>query len=276
MKAMFTRMNRRPRNWLATLFVTVAALGIVANVAHGEAIPKAEAGAPGIAEQPIGRVATASNQVTFSLSVTGAAPLVYQWWRNDFPLTNNARTLGATGAVLNIDRLELTDAGSYFAIVTNSAGSVTSTPVSLVVSQLVFQFTPMGGTGALINLFGQIGDVYRIEVNLNFEGYRTNAYVTNYTGVAQHFDRDTGGGIRQVRARFDQMLPILFATGPGIPGPSFRAYGKLNQVWRFRGTSDFQTWQTLATVTNTTGWVSFGEGGPPVSPHRFYRIAPPE
>lgn len=269
---MFTRLKRK---WCITTFVVVMALAHAVQPIPA-ATPKAGPGSPGIAEQPIGRTATASNQVTFSLSVTGAVPLMYQWWRGDTLLTNNARVTGATGAVLNIDRLELTDAGNYFAIVTNTAGAVTSAPVSLVVSQLLFQFTPMGGTGALINLFGQIGDVYRIEVSVNFGPYLTNGYATNFNGVASYFDRDPGGGFRQVRARFDQMLPRLYATGPGIPAPSFRAYGKLNQAWRIQGTSDFQTWQTLTTVTNTTGSVRFGEGGPSVSPHRFYRIAPPE
>jgi hypothetical protein len=257
--------------------IFTALMALWANASHtlATSAPKAEAGAPGIAEQPVGRIATASNEVTFSLSVTGAAPFVYQWWKNDVALTNNTRVIGATGAVLNIDRLEVADSGNYFAIVTNSAGSVTSSPVSLVVSQLVFQFTPMGGTGALINLFGQIGDVYRIEVNVNFEGYRTNAYVTNFTGMVQYFDRDTGGGIRQVRARFDRMLPILYPARPGEALRTFHVYGELNQTWRIQGTSDFQTWNTLDTVVNTRGWIKHTEALPTAAPHRFYRIAPP-
>ena len=236
--------------------------------------PKAEGGAPGMVEQPISRIATESNQVTFSLSVTGAAPLVYQWWKNDQPLTNSARVTGATGAVLNIDPVQIADTATYLAIVTNASGAVTSTPVSLVASQLLFQITPMGGTGALVTMLGQIGDVYRIEVSVDFAPFVTNGYATNITGRTEFFDRNTGGFFRNIRARFDRMLPVLYPGNPSNP-QTIRAYGKLNQAWRIQGTSDFQTWDSLLTVTNTTGWVKFTEPTLQTPAHRFYRIAPP-
>jgi hypothetical protein len=241
---------------------------------EGAAQPKAEGSGPGIVEQPIGRIATEGGHATLSLSVTGAAPLIYQWWKNDQLLTNSARVTGATDAVLNIDPVQVADTGSYFAIVTNAGGAVTSAPASLVVSQLVFQFTPVGGGTGLVTVLGQIGDVYRIEVSLNFGPFLTNGYATNVTGRAQYVDRDTGGGFRQLRVRWDRMLPTLYSGGPSDPR-TIRAYGKLNQVWRIQGTSDFQTWDSLLTVTNTTGWVKFTDQPLLILPHRFYRIAPP-
>jgi hypothetical protein len=270
---MFTRM--KPCSTYCRQFGLLMALASAWMVVAAQAEqPKAEGGAPGIAEQPISRIATESNQVTFSLSVTGAAPLVFQWWKNDQPFSNSTRVTGATGAVLNIDPVQVADTATYFAIVTNANGAVTSTPVSLVVSQLLFQITPMGGTGALVTMLGQIGDVYRIEVSVDFAPFVTNGYATNITGRTEFFDRNTGGFFRNIRARFDQMLPVLYPATPPTPR-TIRAYGKLNQAWRFQGTSDFQTWDSLLTVTNTTGWVKFTDQPLLFLPHRFYRIAPP-
>jgi hypothetical protein len=144
----------------------------------------------------------------------------------------------------------------------------------------------VGGTGAWLNIDGQIGDVYRVEVNTNFTGYRIAGYATNATGHARYFDHDPGTGFRQVRVRFNHMLPVLYpdeGTALGarpakavIPG-ALRAYGKLNQVWRFESSSNLFQWSHLQTATNTNGWVRLTDpaagGGAPS--HRFYRIVPP-
>jgi len=244
-------------------------------------------------EQPIGRIVTDGGHVTLSLSVTGAAPLVFQWWKDEQPLTNSVRIMGATDSVLNIDPAQTNgDSGNYFAIVTNANGAVTSAPVSMVVSQLLFGITPTGATGALVTALGQMGDVYRIEVSENFGPYRTNGYATNFTGRTQYFYRDPGGaGFRNFRVRFDHMLPVLYPGVPEvnvlplgikaglIPFGSVRAYGKLNQVWQFESTANFSNWFSIGTVTNHSGWVKFIDPtidpGDLKPPRRFYRVAPP-
>jgi hypothetical protein len=246
--------------------------------------------APIIDTQPIARTVTDGGHASLSIVLSqGAAPLSFQWWRNQQPLEDSARVSGSTNPVLNIDPAQSLDSGSYFITVSNNSGATTSAAVSLVVSQLVFNFTPVGGTGAWLNIFGQIGDVYRIEVNTNFTGYRTAGYATNATGQARYFDYDPGTGFRQLRVRFNHMLPVLSLGGPndGVTpllakagaAPTVLAYGKLNQVWRFESSADFIQWFSLATVTNTTGWVRFIDPtidpGDVVPPRRFYRIAPP-
>ena len=224
-----------------------------------------------IDQQPIARTVTESGHVVFSVFVHGSAPLHYQWSRDGQLLTDNARLKGATNAVLNIDPTTNSDTGSYSVVVTNASGAITGAPVSLVVSQLLFQVTPMGGTGALLTIFGQVGDVYRIEVSTNFTPYLTNGYATNMTGRAQFFDRDTSGGFRQLRVRLDRMLPVLYPAGIG----TVRAYGKLNQAWRFEYSADLEHWSALTTVTNLTGWVTFSDPRNFLPPYNFYRIAPP-
>jgi hypothetical protein len=258
--------------------------------APSSAAVKAPGDPPIIRTQPIARnVSEGGHAALAVLLAENAPPLWHQWWRNEQPLAANDRVSGTTNFVLNIDTVQIADSGNYFIIVSNTAGAVTSAVVSLVVSQVVFTFTPVGGTGAWLNISGQIGDVYRIEVNTNFSGYRTNGYATNVHGQAQYFDYDPGTGFRQIRARFDRMLPVLYpgepdaGAGPltakaAVPG-SLRAYGRLNQVWRFERSANLVHWVPIATVTNTAGWLSFVDPNidptDVLPPHRFYRIAPP-
>ena len=146
----------------------------------------------------------------------------------------------------------------------------------MVVSQLVIGLTPVPGTGAWLYLYGQVGDVYRVEVNVNFTSYVTNGYATNINGVASFFDRDTGGGFRQLRVRLDHMLPVLYPPDRNDSTHVVRAYGKLNQVWRLQGALNLPSWDPPgAPQTNTTGWVKFQESLPNNPARRFYRIVPP-
>jgi hypothetical protein len=244
-------------------------------LAAATSTPKVGGSAPGIVEQPIGRNVSVGGHVALSLSVTGAAPLAYQWWKNNQPVTNDTRAAGATNAVLNIDPVQTNDTGSYYAVVTNSNGAVTSAVVSVMANSIAVFSTVQGNTGLLMRIVGQIGDVYRIETGNFGPPWSTNGYATNYTGEAKYFFRFATGGA-SIRVLFDHMLPVLY---PGIP-PSLtrpvRAYGKLNQVWQLQATSNFQTWENVdQRQTNTTGWVTFREILPWVPPTRFYRIAPP-
>jgi hypothetical protein len=66
---------------------------------------------------------------TFKVSVSGTAPLKYQWYYNNS--TNNLAL--ATNATLTITNLDLTNAGTFKVVITNSFGSVTSALASLTV-----------------------------------------------------------------------------------------------------------------------------------------------
>ena len=83
--------------------------------------------APTIATQPTSQSATAGGSVTFSVSANGSAPFNYQWRKN------GSAIVGATSATLNFANVQTADAGSYSVVVTNGAGSVTSTNATLTV-----------------------------------------------------------------------------------------------------------------------------------------------
>ncbi|HOC56685.1 MAG TPA: immunoglobulin domain-containing protein [Verrucomicrobiota bacterium] len=83
---------------------------------------------PAITAQPQDQNIAAGGNVTFSVAVTGTAPLAYQWRVNGNPIA------GATASSLALVNVQASDAGSYSVVVTNVAGSVTSANAMLTVS----------------------------------------------------------------------------------------------------------------------------------------------
>jgi hypothetical protein len=269
------RMITTCNELLALVLAAVLVLGV--QISPAATFNTKAAGAPGIAEEPIGRNVSEGGHVTLSLSVTGAAPFSFQWWKNGEPLTDNSRVSGATSPVLNIDPAITNDTGSYFAIVTNSSGAVTSAVVSVTWLRLGIALAVRGNTGLFVRVFGQIGDVYRIESanDPNAGPWITNAFATNYNGVAAVFVPFVG--LRTyLRPQFDHMLPVLYPPDRNDSSHVIRAYGKLNQVWQLQGSLNLPSWETASSPqTNTTGWVKFRENLPNNPVRRFYRIVPP-
>ena len=84
---------------------------------------------PTIVTQPPASVGANSGQVvSIPITVKGATPLAYQWYR-----TNGTAVAGQTTAALTFNPVALANAGSYYAKVTNSYGAATSSIVQLTV-----------------------------------------------------------------------------------------------------------------------------------------------
>lgn len=81
--------------------------------------------APTITAQPQSLVVNPGSNATFAVSVSGTAPLNYQW---RFSGTNLS---GATNSVYVRTNAQAASVGNYFVIVTNVAGSVTSSVATL-------------------------------------------------------------------------------------------------------------------------------------------------
>jgi hypothetical protein len=86
---------------------------------------------------------------TFSVSVAGAGPFTYQWFRN------SALVPGATANTLNVPNAQLTDNGStFFVLVTNAAGTQVSGTATLTVTQSIVGFYYFGTDFSLDLLSG--------------------------------------------------------------------------------------------------------------------------
>ncbi|HVU36543.1 MAG TPA: pectinesterase family protein [Opitutaceae bacterium] len=105
---------------------------------------------PTIITPPVGGTVLAPAAFAFSVTANGSSPLAYQWLKS----TDGGATFnpigGATAATYAIAATALTDEGVYEVTITNSAGTATSTPVTLTVDQpLTINTPPAGGTVAL-------------------------------------------------------------------------------------------------------------------------------
>src|SRR5207249_7422659 len=83
--------------------------------------------APAITLQPQSLIVTQGVNATFSVTATGSAPLGYQWRFNG---TNLA---GATASNYARNSAQAADAGNYSVVVSNAAGSLTSSNAALTV-----------------------------------------------------------------------------------------------------------------------------------------------
>ncbi|WP_284645292.1 immunoglobulin domain-containing protein [Paenibacillus silviterrae] len=90
--------------------------------------------APSITSQPGNKTVTAGQNATFSVTANGDTPLSYQWKKDSNVLTDSGNISGATTATLSITNAQLSDAGSYTAVVTNAAGNTESNAATLTVN----------------------------------------------------------------------------------------------------------------------------------------------
>jgi len=85
---------------------------------------------PTILKQPESQTATIGSSVTFSVVASGTN-LKYQWYKDGETIS------GATSSGYTISPVKSSDAGNYTVSISNSAGSVTSNPAVLTVSEPV-------------------------------------------------------------------------------------------------------------------------------------------
>ncbi len=84
---------------------------------------------PTIATAPVAQTVAAGGTAQFGVTANGSPLLTYQWQKN------GANIAGATAAVYTTPVLQTTDSGgTYDVVVTNSAGTVTSTAAKLTVT----------------------------------------------------------------------------------------------------------------------------------------------
>ena len=169
---------------------------------------------PAIDCQPQSRLKMVGNTARFSVTAIGAAPLTCQWRKNGVNLADGAQPSGATisGATtddLTLANVQMSDAGSYTVVVTNSYGSVTSSVAALTVQLPTPTVLTPDGSGSFIsngfgfNLSGMAGQTVVIEAS-------TEPDLLDATP-----DQFTANGLFLLqRLRFDQLRPA-FLTGRG-------------------------------------------------------------
>lgn len=123
---------------------------------------------PLITAQPVAQTGSAGGSVTLSVTATSSVPATYQWRKDGVAIP------GATGATLVLSSVTPAAAGSYSVVVTNSAGSVTSSAATVVVNARDI-------AGAYFGSFGNNGGPFALLVRPDrtavFVGYAREAKV---------------------------------------------------------------------------------------------------
>jgi hypothetical protein len=123
---------------------TLTALGSLPFGSAGlAALSLANPGPPAIVLPPASRTAAAGDTVTLSVTAGGTPAPMAQWY------FDGSVDSGATNFALALPGVSPTNAGSYFVVLTNSDGAVTSAVVTLTVTAPI-----LAGTGAYVYTSG--------------------------------------------------------------------------------------------------------------------------
>ncbi|MGD0057914.1 MAG: immunoglobulin domain-containing protein [Verrucomicrobiia bacterium] len=87
--------------------------------------------APMFTSEPASQVVLAGSTATLTSSADGTAPISYQWYLNNVPIS------GATSSTLTLPNVQTTADGSYYVTASNSVGMATSTTAFLTVTPTV-------------------------------------------------------------------------------------------------------------------------------------------
>ncbi len=142
-----------------------------------------------ITTQPRPQTAFLGQTIKLSVATLGSFPVSYRWQESNTNLADAGNVFGTSTRVLTLTTVAMANAGSYSVIVSNSFGSVTSTPAMLAVTasssptitlQPTNQTVPPGATAAFrVAAVGNFPLYYQWQLN------RTNlADSTNIIGTA--------------------------------------------------------------------------------------------
>ncbi|MDB6110643.1 MAG: Immunoglobulin I-set domain protein [Pedosphaera sp.] len=137
---------------------------------------------PIITTQPVGRMANQGANTTFSVTTGGTAPLAYLWRFNNSPIA------AATSSSYTRTNLQPSDVGSYSVVITNAAGSVTSSSAGLVITQLKIASLASTNGGWRLTLTGAPGSGYEIQTSTNLTDWTLLATLVNTNGTLQYSD----------------------------------------------------------------------------------------
>jgi hypothetical protein len=129
---------------------------------------------PVITSQPANQAVVAGGTASFSVTASGTAPLAYQWRFNGTNLS------GATNPALIRPNVQQSMVGIYNVVVTNVAGSTTSSIAALSLLVQPSLVSPRVTNHTFVfSLNGNTGFNYAVETSTNFSNWITVGTVTN-------------------------------------------------------------------------------------------------
>jgi hypothetical protein len=170
---------------------------------------------PIITAQPVAQATSVGSGASFSVTADGSPTLAYQWQANGGAgytnLVDNGTISGSTASTLSITGATTNDAANYKVIVSNSYGSVTSSPAALVVgSSPVIAIQPISQTnnaGTTVSFTVSASGIAPLAYQWQADG---GAGYTNISNVAPFTGANTNTlvitGIAQAQALSYQVI----------------------------------------------------------------------
>ena len=142
---------------------------------------------PSITSQPRSLTNNVNTTATFAVTATGTTPLSYQWRFQGNPVS------GATLSSYSIASVQPANAGSYSVVITNVAGSITSSPAVLTVVQQADLAVFAAGPAAVL---GGSNLTYTVTVTNLGPASASNVVVSDVLPLGAGFVSATAGGVQ--------------------------------------------------------------------------------
>lgn len=239
--------------------------------------------APSITTQPLSQIIFVGDSVSFTVVASGTTPFSYQW---KFGSTDVA---SANSSTYTIPSAQLSDAGAYSVVVSNSAGSAPSNNATLTVNTASIPAAP---TAVAASNIGSSGFTANWSATAGATSYRLDVATDNVFGsfVAGYQNLDVGAGLsrnvtgltastsyfyrlRAVNSAGTSVSSnVITATTIAAPPPgniSIEAVGTTTAtIYSLTGTPYAQNFNTLPTVaftwandTTLPGWFAMDFAG---------------
>lgn len=236
---------------------------------------------PAITNQPQNQSIAVGATATFSVGVSGTAPLAYQWRQNG---TNIA---SATLSSYSRPSATTNYAGSYTVVITNVAGAITSAPATLTILTPPVVVNPPGSQRVLENTLATFTVSAGGSAPFAYQWRWKNATIagaTNATLTLSNVLAASAGGydvkitnqagavtsslaMLTVSVRPTLKIPATFSNGLG----QISILGTTGDIYVVETSSNAATWSAAGMVTNVGGAAQFIEGGTNGYGPRFYR-----
>jgi hypothetical protein len=240
--------------------------------------------APAVTAQPQNQTVTAGNAATFTVTAIGTSP-AYQWRRNGSNIS------GATTSTYTRNNCQSADAGNYSVVITNSAGSVTSSNAVLTVnvppsisSQPQSQSVKAGTNVTFsVTASGTAPLSYQWTLDgSNIFAANTNTYTrtnvqTNDAGGYSVLVGNIAGSVTSAVATLTVTVPqparFQFITRLPDRRARFIITGEPGATYTIQDSSNLTTtnWSALMTVVNTNGTLDLIDDSASNAATRFYR-----
>ena len=230
--------------------------------------------APSITRQPVSLKLTAGTDLSFTVEVSGTAPLSYQWQRN------GQNIAGATSSIYKIANAQSGHAGEYLVRISNEAGTAVSDTASLQVQvevalKIVSITRSKDGTFDLL-LSGPLGQDVMLEYSGNLGSWTPLTRITMNNGQVFYKDiRATGLKTCYYRLVIDstETIPLIIETlrKSGANHIYLKLTGPPDASCIIQMSSDFKSWMPVYTNSMKNGILEWTDTGVFENKPEFYR-----